>query len=94
MTIYYRVGSPNHVLGFQDYLEALEVSIEAYMKDRAQGSPQKVLAIPPDHTRMDSQAGPITQAALKLLGDRLTDVMPALGTHEAMKEAELAKMFG
>jgi nickel-dependent lactate racemase len=43
---------------------------------------------------MDSQAGPITHAAWQLLGNRLTDVMPALGTHEAMKEAELQKMFG
>jgi hypothetical protein len=51
MTIYYRVGSPNHVLGMQDYLDALKVSIEAFCKDRAQASPQRVLAIPPDHTR-------------------------------------------
>ena len=94
MTVYYRVGGPNHVLGMPDYLDALRVSIDAFSKARGQADPQRVLAIPPDHTRMDSQAGPITRAALQLLGDRLKDVMPALGTHEAMKEPELQKMFG
>jgi nickel-dependent lactate racemase len=57
-------------------------------------SVKKVLAVPPDHTRLDSQAGPIMHAALKVLGDRLTDMMPALGTHTAMNEAELTKMYG
>ena len=94
MTIYYQVGGPNHALGMEDFLEALQVSIEAFCKARGQSTPERVLAIPPDHTRMDSQAGPITRAAWQLLGDRLTDVMPALGTHEAMKEPELNKMFG
>jgi nickel-dependent lactate racemase len=94
MTVYYRVGGPNHVLGMPDYLDALRVSIDAFSKARGQADPQRVLAIPPDHTRMDSQAGPITRAAWQLLGNRLKDVMPALGTHEAMKEPELQKMFG
>jgi len=88
MTLYYSVGGPNHVLGMNDFLAALDQCI------REVGPTKRVLAIPPDHTRMDSQAGPITRAALQLLGNRLTDVMPALGTHEAMKEDELQKMFG
>jgi nickel-dependent lactate racemase len=43
---------------------------------------------------MDSDAGAVTHTAFDLLGDRLVDVMPALGTHEAMNETELTKMFG
>ncbi|MFN7731905.1 MAG: lactate racemase domain-containing protein [Pirellula sp.] len=88
MTLYYAVGSPNHTLGMPEFLSALEQCFSRI------GWPKRALAIPPDHTRLDSQAGPITRAAHQLLGDRLTDVMPALGTHEAMNEHELHKMFG
>ncbi len=52
-----------------------------------------MLALPPDHTRSDSRAGDITCLAHEMLGDRLTDVMPALGTHEAMSPDELNHMF-
>ena len=88
MTIYYSRGGKRLVLGMQDYLEAISTTLSQLPPIR------KVLAVPPDHTRMDSQAGPITHAALKLLGKRLTDVMPALGTHSAMNEEELTKMYG
>lgn len=88
MTLYFSRGAKDLVLGMDDYLEAISTTL-------AQLPPvRKVLAVPPDHTRMDSQAGPITHAALRLLGNCLTDVMPALGTHTAMNEAELTKMYG
>lgn len=88
MTIYYSVGSPEHELSDQDFLNAIDSCLHQI------GHINRVLAIPPDHTRLDSQAGPITRAAHQLLGHKLTDVMPALGTHEAMNEGELQKMFG
>jgi nickel-dependent lactate racemase len=88
MTIYFSRGSKQSVLGMPDFIEAIETTLVA------RGGAKKVLAIPPDHTRLDSQAGPITHAALQVLGDKLTDVMPALGTHSAMNEEELTKMFG
>jgi nickel-dependent lactate racemase len=81
-------GSPQHALGTEDYRKALTSVLEQF------GHPAKVMAVPPDHTRMDSDAGSITRVAWELLGDRLTDVMPALGTHQAMNEHELSKMFG
>lgn len=56
-------------------------------------SPQRVLALPPDHTRLDSGAGMITDMSYEILGDRLVDIMPALGTHEPMTPAQLSKMF-
>ncbi len=52
-----------------------------------------MLALPPDHTRSDSRAGELTTLSHEMLGERLTDVMPALGTHEAMTPAELDYMF-
>ncbi|QDV24977.1 lactate racemase domain-containing protein [Aureliella helgolandensis] len=88
MTVYFRRGDANAKLGEADFTEALQAAIGA------SGNPQRVLAIPPDHTRSDSRAGELTQLAYQLLGDRLTDVMPALGTHEAMNEEELQYMFG
>ncbi len=88
MSLYFSRGGKNLTLGMQDFLEAISTTLEKLPAVR------KVLAVPPDHTRMDSQAGPIMHAALKLLGKKLTDVMPALGTHSAMNEEELTKMYG
>jgi len=61
---------------------------------RAIGERRKVLIIPPDITRHHSCAGRITELAWELLGDKVADIMPALGTHNPMTGAELAHMFG
>jgi nickel-dependent lactate racemase len=56
----------------------------------------KVLILPPDHTRLNSMAGPITA----MVYERLTgegaqvDILPTLGTHNPMTEAQLRMMFG
>ncbi len=57
---------------------------------------RRVLILPPDHTRLNSQAGPITAMAYEILvkaGVRV-DIMPTLGTHNAMTEKQLRMMFG
>ena len=86
--IYFEVGSPTTVLSDQEMKEGL---FEALGKI---GPRKKVLAIPPDITRYYSKAGQITQMAWDYYGDKLTDVLPALGTHAAMTDAEIKKMFG
>jgi nickel-dependent lactate racemase len=58
------------------------------------GKPSRVLALPPDITRMHSFAGLITHMAWEYFGDRLTDILPALGTHAPMTEAQIRNMFG
>lgn len=88
MSIYFQRGDSQSQLGPSDFRDALEAAL------RAAGNPRRVLALPPDHTRSDSRAGELTRMAYELLGDRLTDVMPALGTHAAMSEDELEFMFG
>ncbi len=88
MSIYFSRGGTTAELGDDDFREALQAAFDAV------GNPQRVLALPPDHTRSDSRAGELTRLAHQMLGSRLTDVMPALGTHEAMNEAELTYMFG
>lgn len=58
------------------------------------GDRKKVLAVPPDFTRMHSQSGVLTELAWEFYGDRMTDVLPALGTHKAMTDVEISTMFG
>lgn len=88
MSIYFERGDRHSSLGTEDFRDALHAAFSAA------GNPGRVLALPPDHTRSDSRAGELTRLAYEILGDRLTDVMPALGTHEAMDEHELQYMFG
>jgi nickel-dependent lactate racemase len=55
----------------------------------------KVLLLPPDMTRLHSCAGRITQILYGLLRDTCrVDIMPALGTHDAMTREECAAFFG
>ncbi len=56
---------------------------------------RKVLVLPPDHTRLNSDAGELTRLLYELLSPTTdVDIMPALGTHSAMTEAHLRMMFG
>ncbi|MDR0322412.1 MAG: nickel-dependent lactate racemase [Treponema sp.] len=54
----------------------------------------QVIILPPDITRFHSRAGFFTEVAAQQLSDRLGAVLPALGTHMAMNDAELTRMFG
>lgn len=55
---------------------------------------QKVLAIPPDYSRLPSLSGELTEMTWQYYGNHLTDVLPALGTHSPMNKAQIAHMFG
>ncbi len=57
------------------------------------GSREKILAVPPDYTRVDSRAGLLTCMTHEYYGEKLVDVLPALGTHVAMSDTQLQKMF-
>jgi len=55
----------------------------------------KMLILPPDHTRLNSMAGRITEIVWENYSGAWTiDIMPALGTHAPMSDAELELMFG
>ena len=73
--------------------EKVELMKEAFAKF---GKPLKrVLILPPDFTRFNSNAGPLTNIAYKLLSPTAhVDIMPALGTHFPMTEQEIKTMFG
>jgi nickel-dependent lactate racemase len=57
---------------------------------------KKVLVLPPDHTRLNSQAGPITAMIYgKLTAEGVqVDILPTLGTHNPMTEKQLRMMYG
>jgi nickel-dependent lactate racemase len=57
------------------------------------GEKKKVLIIPPDFTRFHSRAGEITCYIYEFYGKKVTDILPALGTHSAMTEEQLDEMF-
>jgi nickel-dependent lactate racemase len=58
------------------------------------GGRKKVLALPPDITRFHSQAGPLTEFVWEYYKEKLTDILPATGTHYPMTESEIDMMFG
>jgi nickel-dependent lactate racemase len=88
MSLFYAAGSESAQFTADDLRQALA---EAFGK---LGQRNKVLAIPPDFTRFHSQAGVLTRLAYDYYGERLTDVLPALGTHSAMSERQIEAMFG
>jgi len=58
------------------------------------GQRNRVLAVPPDQSRLHSRAGELTRYAWEHYGDRLNAVLPAPGTHTAMQPEQIARMFG
>lgn len=64
-------------------------------KNRICKSPNRVLLLPPDITRMHSGAGWITKCFYKLLKDSSdVHVIPTLGQHEPHTREQNAQMFG
>ncbi|MDA3939414.1 MAG: lactate racemase domain-containing protein [Spirochaetia bacterium] len=88
--LYYKKGSSNSILTDADLREGL---FEALGKLESENRLHKVLAVPPDFTRVHSKAGILTSNAYEYLGKKLTDILPALGTHTPMTELEISKMF-
>lgn len=86
--MYYEKGGAGLELGASDLKESLYAALDKL------GKKQKVLAIPPDYTRLPSRAGELTEYAWQYYGEALTDVLPALGTHTPMTTHQIKHMFG
>lgn len=87
MSVYLAVGGPT-----QDLTPQLpDLLSEALTK---LGPRQRVLVVPPDHSRSHSRAGDLTRFAWQHYGNALKTVLPALGTHVPMREDQLHRMFG
>ncbi|HEX5284783.1 MAG TPA: lactate racemase domain-containing protein, partial [Bryocella sp.] len=90
MSLFFAAGSPTTEMSPQEFRAGLFEALDKLEKLRPR---KKVLAVPPDFTRFHSMAGALTDMAYEYYGDRLTDVLPALGTHKPMSESELATMY-
>jgi nickel-dependent lactate racemase len=88
MSLYCSVGSPETDLSSED-LKALLTNTLSRLGPRT-----SVLAVPPDQSREHSRAGELTNIAWQFYGDGLKAVLPALGTHTAMRPDQLTHMFG
>lgn len=86
--LYYSRGSKTDNITPQEVRAALKQVFDGM------GPKRRVMAIPPDFTRFNSYAGPITEIVYDYYGDTLTDVMPALGTHSPMTPEQIKTMFG
>jgi len=85
--LYYGQGAPAKAFGGDEIKKALFDSFDRL------GERKKVLVVPPDFTRFHSRAGELTQYAYAYYGERITAILPALGTHFKMTDAEIEKMF-
>lgn len=86
--LYYTRGSATDVLSNEDMKSGLYEALDKL------GEKKKVLVLPPDFTRFHSRAGDLTNYIWQYYGDKLTDIMPALGTHFAMTDEDISEMFG
>jgi nickel-dependent lactate racemase len=85
--IYYKSGSEKSVLNSKD----LEAGINSALEKL--GERKKVLVVPPDCTRFHSRAGELTSYIYRYYKNNLKDILPALGTHSPMTEAQINDMF-
>ena len=85
--LYFARGSVADHLSDADLRAGLFAALEKL------GPRRRVLAVPPDFTRFHSQAGRLTRLAFEFFGDRLTDVLPALGTHSPMTREQIEEMY-
>jgi len=85
--IYYQHGSEKDSINNEQLKEGLYSTLEEI------GKRKKVLAIPPDISRYHSMAGEITGLIYQFYKDKLTDVLPAIGTHNPMTDEEIDEMY-
>jgi len=86
--LYYSRGSEHDIFSPSDIKEVL------FSVFKMLGEKKKVLVNPPDYSRIQSFAGDLTAYTWEYYKDKLTDILPALGTHSPMSSAEINRMFG
>lgn len=90
MSIFVQKSGVDTSISDPELLELVKATVEKSGKTGG-----RMLLLPPDHTRLNSRAGRITEMLVDLYGDSWhIDIMPTLGTHAPMGEKELSLMFG
>src|SRR5262249_33485611 len=88
MSLYCAQGGPDRDFSADELREHFVSALDKL------GKRSKVLAIPPDYTRVASRAGELTRHSWKYYGPALQTILPAVGTHRAMTPEQLSAMFG
>ena len=83
----YSNGSETMDLAPQELKEGLYEALNTI------GNKRKVLVLPPDITRYHSKAGELTRYAYDYYRQKITHLLPALGTHNPMNATEITRMF-
>ena len=90
MSIFVQKGGVKDSISDDQLRELVRATVEKSGKTGG-----RMLLLPPDHTRLNSRAGRITEILVEMYKDSWhIDIMPALGTHSPMGEKELNLMFG
>lgn len=90
MATYFGRGSVTDNITTGEKRAALQESLRVIGKTL-----RRVLILPPDHTRLNSDAGELTRLLYEMLAPAAeVDIMPTLGTHSPMTEGQLRMMFG
>ena len=90
MATYFARGGITDNITTADKREALAQALKVINRPL-----RRVLILPPDHTRLNSDAGELTRLLYEMLSSQASvDIMPTLGTHSPMTEAQLRMMFG
>jgi carbohydrate kinase (thermoresistant glucokinase family) len=84
------LGSPTQEISAAE----LRAHVGSFVATHLSG--ERILLVPPDHTRLHSRAGEITAIFYELLraDGRTVSVIPALGTHVPMTPDDVDLMFG
>ena len=85
--IYFARGSLDDNLSPADLEQGLKTAFERL------GARKRVVLVPPDITRLHSRAGEMACCAWRHYGQRISDVLPALGTHTPMTAAQIDRMY-
>jgi nickel-dependent lactate racemase len=88
MSLYCATGGVESDLSLDELRDLLVESLSRL------GERKSVLVVPPDQSRVHSRAGELTRYAWEYYGDRMKAVLPALGTHAAMRPEQITRMFG
>ena len=90
MSMFTQMGGANIAVSDEELKDLVLTAIEKSNK-----TIKRMLLLPPDHTRLNSCAGRITEIIYEKYAEKChIDIMPALGTHSAMGDAQLEMMFG
>ena len=92
MSTYIAHGGKDTIIATEEKRALLQ---EALLK--LGGTPRKILVIPPDITRLHSNAGELTRILYEIWDagkGQVFDILPAIGTHAPMTSDQISEMYG